>query len=147
MKINDWRLTMRIKKLIFEDKPYTDPVLIESLLQKNSLSWLNKAEIENAIVEIKDSKLYWHRGIWYYGDWEYGLWLDGEFRYGNWYNGVWYNGTFKNGTWHNGIFMNGVFENGEFLDGEFRDGVKKGGDFKIDLKESNAVVKFSHYKK
>lgn len=122
---------MRIKKLTFKNKSYTDKVLIDDILLKNGLSWVNKAEIENAVIEIKDGKLYWYGGIWYFGDWDYGLWLDGEFRYGNWYNGVFYNGNFKNGTWHNGVFMNGTFT-GEFIKGDFR---------------NTDIVKFSDYKK
>ena len=137
----------RIKSLKFENKIYKDPIVIESILLKNGFNWLNIAEIENAILEIKKDKLYWNSGIWYFGDWHYGIWLDGIFKYGNWYNGVWYNGIFKNGTWHNGIWMNGEFEGGEFLDGEFRKGNRKGE--KIEkLKEDKKlkVEKFKNFK-
>lgn len=143
----------RIKSLKFENKQYTEPVIINNLLLKNGFNWLNLAEIENAILEIKKDKIYWHSGIWYYGDWKYGIWLDGVFKYGNWYDGVWKNGVFKNGTWHNGIWMNGVFEDGTFKDGEFRDGVKKGGNFENELKEIKEikgnleVLKFVEYNK
>lgn len=136
---------MRIKKLIIGEYIYTDNTSITNNLHKNSFHWLDKAEIENAILEIKDSKLYWNSGIWYYGDWEYGIWLDGTFMYGNWFNGIFYNGVFKNGVWHDGIFMNGIIEGGEFLKGDFRNPIKKGGSFSndIDLKES--IIKFTNF--
>ncbi len=143
---------MRIKKLIYEDRVVDDPIIIRSLLEENNLVWLNKAEIENAVLEIKDGKLYWHRGVWFFGNLDYIIWLDGEFRGGEWYNGVWYNGVFKNSTWHNGIFMNGVFENSKFVSGEFRKGVKKNSTFpkvneknKISLNLSDRIIKFNNF--
>jgi hypothetical protein len=134
---------MRIKSLTYKDDVITDPVIIENHLLKNGLSWLNIAEIENAIIEIKDGKLYWHSGVWYYGDWQYGIWLDGIFMYGTWHGGVWHNGIFRNGTWKDGIFMNGTFEKGTFEKGEWRNGNRKGGNFQIDVNEK--VIKFSNF--
>lgn len=128
---------MRIKELIYKGKSYTEQVLIENHLYKHGFNWLNKAEIENAIIEIKDGKLYWHSGVWYYGDFGYGIWLDGIFKSGN-FTGVWHNGLFKNGTF-SGIWMNGNFENGDFLKGEFRKGIMKG-----EVK-NDEVLKFSEY--
>jgi hypothetical protein len=127
---------MRIKELIYKGKSYTDKVLIETYLYKHGFNWLNKAEIENAIIEIKNDKLYWHSGIWYYGDFGYGIWLDGIFKFGN-FVGVWHNGLFKNGTF-DGIWMNGNFENGDIIGGEFRKGILKG-------EVKNDVLKFSEY--
>jgi hypothetical protein len=137
---------MRIKSLTYRDNIITNPVIIENYLNKNGLTWLTLAEIENAIIEIKDNKLYWHSGVWYYGDWKQGIWLDGMFRFGTWHNGVWHNGVFKNGTWKDGIFMNGTFENGTFEGGEWRGGIRKGGDFKVETEEVNEkVIKFSKF--
>lgn len=115
---------MRIKNLIYENKPHTDTYIITTILHKNGLEWLDKAEIENAIIEIKDGKLYWHTGVWYYGDMIYCIWLGGIFKYGNWYNGVWYNGWFAGGIWHDGVFMNGKITGGKFIKGDFRNDTK-----------------------
>lgn len=129
---------MRIKELIYKGKSYSEQVLIESYLFKHGFNWLNKAEIENAIIEIKDGKLYWNSGVWYYGDFGYGIWLDGIFKFGT-FVGVWHNGLFKNGTFKDGIWMNGNFEGGSFENGEFRKGVMKGETI------NNDVLKFSEY--
>ena len=133
----------RIKSLKFENKLYFDINTINNILIKNGFYWINNAEIENAYLEIKDDKLYWLSGVWYYGTVDYIIWLDGIFKYGEWLNGVFYNGVFENGKWLNGVFMNGVFKGGEFLGGEFRDGIREGGTFKIDLSES--VKSFTNY--
>jgi hypothetical protein len=138
---------MRIKSLKLGNKNLTDAFDIKTSLMKHGLNWLNEAEIENAIIEIKNNKLYWYSGIFYFGTWEDGIWLNGSFKWGDWLNGVFYNGEFR-GIWHNGIFMNGVFLGGEFKAGVFRDGDKKGGKF-FDEKEikENFVIKFSDFKK
>lgn len=117
----------RIKSLMIKETSYTDPLVIENQLLKYQLDWLMRAEMENAQLEIKDTKLYWHSGIWYYGVWENGVWLDGIFYGTTWKDGVWHNGVWKNGTFQQGIWMNGIFENGEFL-GEWRAGTKKDGE-------------------
>lgn len=135
----------RIKSLKFENKTYTDQTIISKLLLKNGFNWLNNAEIENAVLEIKSDKLYWHSGIWYYGVWVYGIWLDGIFRYGDWRDGVFYNGVFENGIWYNGVFMNGEFKGGEFLNGDWRDGVKTGGVFKNISDVNEKIKKFSEF--
>lgn len=109
---------MRIKKLIIGDNIYTDNITIENKLSEYLCSWMLKPEIDNAVIEIKDNKIYWYNGVFYYGVWEYGIWLDGVF-YGKWNDGVFYNGIF-NGDFYNGIFYNGVFN-----------GKKHGGDFRI----------------
>lgn len=138
---------MRIRKLTIGDSTFTDNVSIINNLHKNSIHWLDNAEIENAILEIKDGKLYWQTGTWYFGDWEYGIWLDGTFMFGNWYNGIFWNGLFKDGIWHDGIFMNGIIEGGEFRKGEFRNIIKKGGNFSEEVILKESVLKFLNYKK
>lgn len=141
---------VRIKSLKYKGKIYKDPTEIEDVLKKKSLFWLNKAEIENAIIEIKENKLYWLQGVWYYGTWEYGVWLDGIFKYGTWLGGVWYNGLWMNGTWENGIWMNGTWENGTFNSGEFRNGEKIKGNFNNEnenlTNESEKVLKYSNFR-
>lgn len=140
---------MRIRRLIIGDETYTDNFSITTNLHKNNIHWLDNAEIENAILEIKDGKLYWNSGIWYFGDWEYGIFLDGTFMYGNWYNGIFYNGLFLDGVWHDGIFMNGTIINGEFIKGEFRKGVKiQGGDFNKENTTiiTESIISYSDYK-
>lgn len=136
---------MRIKKLIIEDITYNDPYSITENLHKNNIHWLDDAEIENCILEIKNKKLYWNTGTFYYGDWEYGIWMDGTFMYGNWWDGIFYNGLFKSGIWHNGIFMNGIIEGGEFLKGEFRNPVKKGGKFSKEIQIKESVLRFKQF--
>jgi len=135
----------RIKSLKIENNTYIDQFIIHKLLLKNGFNWLNKAEIENAVLEVKSDKLYWHSGIWYYGEWVYGIWLDGIFRYGDWKNGVFYNGIFENGNWHNGVFLNGEFKGGNFLNGEFRNGIRSGGTFKIETDVNEKIKKFTEY--
>ena len=137
---------MRIRKLIIGEDIFTDNISITDNLHKNSIHWLDLPEIENAILEIKDSKLYWLAGTWYFGNWEYGIWLDGTFLYGNWYNGIFYNGSFKDGIWHDGIFMNGIITGGKFLKGEFRNPVIKGGDFSEEIQLKESVLKYNEFK-
>ena len=134
---------MRIKSLTYKNKIYNNPKEIEKILLNNNFNWLNLSEIENAIIEIKNNKIYWKSGIWYYGDWEYGIWLDGIFKYGNFKGGVWLNGLFKNGTFKNAVWMNGTFENGTFS-GDWRNGTNKNGNF---INESFSLLKFSQFKK
>lgn len=128
-------MSVRIKELIYKEKSYTDPNLIDKLLLKKGFHWLQIPEIENAILEIKDNKLYWNSGIWYYGDFGYGIWLDGIFKFGT-FNGVWNNGVFKDGIF-NGIWINGTFESGDFK-GEWRGGIRKD-------KVSENVLKFCNF--
>lgn len=139
---------MRIKKLTIGETVYSDNVSISDALHKNNITWLDDAEIDNAILEIKDGKLYWYAGIWYFGDWIYGIFMDGTFMYGNWYNGIFYNGLFKNGIFHDGIFMNGIIEDGEFLKGEIKkDVIRKGGKFSEELILKESIIKFINFKK
>ncbi len=143
---------MRIIKLAVGDDIFTDHVSIREELHKNDIHWLDNAEIDNAVLEIKDGKLYWYGGLFYFGDWEYGIWMDGTFVHGNWHNGIFYQGVFKNGIWYDGIFIKGTIEGGEFLKGDFRDPVIKGGKFAKGLIEKEhdqkeTVLSFGDYKK
>lgn len=124
-------MSIRIKKLTIGDKIFSDSVSIKTELHNNLISWLDTPEIENAILEIKNDKLYWVSGTWYFGDTKWMIWLDGTFLYGTWNDGVFYNGKFVDGTCNGGIFMNGEIMNGSFKDTEFRKGVTiRNGEFK-----------------
>jgi hypothetical protein len=118
----------RIIKLLYKDKTYINHVHIDNIITECNLKWLDKCEIENAIIEIKDNKLYWHQGIFFYGDMKYCIWLNGIFRSGNFNGGVFYNGRFESGDF-NGVLMNGDF-NGNML-GEDRRKILNFNDFKI----------------
>jgi hypothetical protein len=110
---------MRIKEMVVKGTVYTDTREIHDILERKGLGWLNAAEIENAVIEIKGRKLRWYAGTWYYGVWENGTWLDGSFRAGVWKDGIWHNGAFT-GTWENGVWIQGDF-NGVWNGGERRD--------------------------
>lgn len=109
---------MRIKRLIIGNDILQESYDIETTLVKYGFKWLNNTEIDNAVIEIKNNKLYWLSGVFYYGVWEYGIVLSGDFRYCEWKNGIFYNGKFR-GIWYDGIFMNGDFE-GKFIKGDMR---------------------------
>ena len=132
---------MRIKQLTYKGTIHVVPSAIKDLLIKHGLNWLNQAEIDNAILEIKEDKLYWIGGTWHYGVWKDGVWKDGVWMSGTWEDGVWRNGIWKKGTWKKGIWMNGIWEDGTFESGEFRKGTKKKGNFNI----SENVKKFCEY--
>lgn len=133
----------RIIELRFEGKIYTEKSDIIEIINTES-KWLQNCEIENAVIEIKDSKVYWYSGIFYYGYIPYIIWFNGIFKSGI-FNGVWHNGTFENGVFKSGIFMNGVFKDGVFEDGEFRDGKILGGTF--NNKEEIGQLKESYVSK
>lgn len=63
--------------------------------------WLLDAQVDNAVIEIKNNTLIWKDGIWYSGDFLYGIWENGTF-WGRWINGLWINGKF-NGEWLTGL--------------------------------------------
>ncbi len=71
--------------------------------------WLKTAIFHDAIVGIKNGKLYWLNGHWVSGVWEDGIWKDGIFHDGEWYNGVWNGGEFLKGEWYTGTFNKGKF--------------------------------------
>ena len=97
---------MKIKELRVKDKVYSNNNKIEKELFSGGFNWLIDAEIEEAIIEIKNNTIVWHDGIWYMGVWEYGIWKNGEFRSGKWRNGIFESGIFK-----------GNFESGKVIDG------------------------------
>jgi hypothetical protein len=105
---------MKFEKLIVDNKEILNPNKINLELKSRKFYWLIEAEIEDAVIEIKNNTLVWHSGIFYSGIWEYGIWLSGEF---------------KSGTWVNGIFESGIF-NGEFKSGKIINGTINGEDLK-----------------
>lgn len=104
---------MRIKSLKIDNQILISPIRIKQVLAYNGFSWVNSSEIENAILEIKDNKLIWHSGIWYYG-------ITGE-------NLIWYNGIFRGGEWNGSLWVNGFFDGGVFNSGKFEAGKVSGG--------------------
>lgn len=124
---------MRIKRLIIGNEFITNNYDIKTTLNNYGFNWLNDVEIDNAVIEIKNGKIYWHSGIFYYGTWEYGIVLNGEFRYCEWKNGIFYNGKFR-GVWMDGIFVNGIFD----TDSKFING---------DMRLSESVLSFNQFKK
>ena len=92
---------MRFKKVIINDKTYTDNNTINKVLLDNDLNWLIDSEIEDADILIKNKTVIWNNGVYYSGNWHYGIWKDGIF-HGVWENGIWESGIFK-GVWKSGI--------------------------------------------
>lgn len=114
---------MKYRALIYENTRFTQPHQIEDILSSNGFTWIIDAELENALLEIKDDTLIWHAGTWMYGTWEYGIFEDGLIKSCQWNGGVFKNGKFESGIWNSGVFLNGVFS-GVWKAGEFKGGIK-----------------------
>lgn len=95
---------MNFLELKYKGKTYTTNSKILEILTNEKLYWLVDSEVDGAIIEIHNSTLIWHEGIFMSGDWHYGIFKNGGF-YGNWENGIWENGYF-NGNWISGIKLN-----------------------------------------
>lgn len=108
---------MRIKKLKVGDKVFTAEQDIRSILVYKGFGWVNTAEIDHAVLEIKDDTLVWHTGVWHYGDTQAMEWVSGIFRYGNLNDCLWHNGFFDGGQFVSGQFRNGVISGGVLQDG------------------------------
>lgn len=92
---------MNFTELKFNDKVYTNPKQILSILESEKFYWLIDAEVSDAVIEIKNNTLIWHNGIFMSGNWHYGIFKNGDF-YGNWENGI-FEGGYFNGNWKSGI--------------------------------------------
>lgn len=92
---------MEFLELKYKEKTYTNNKQIIEILKSEKFYWLIDSECEGSIIEINNSTLIWHEGIFINGDWYYGIFKNGGF-YGNWINGIWENGYF-NGNWQSGI--------------------------------------------
>jgi hypothetical protein len=95
---------MNFLELKYKGKTYTTNSKILEILTNEKLYWLIDSEVDGAIIEIHNSTLIWHEGIFMSGDWHYGIFKNGGF-YGKWKNGIWENGYF-NGNWISGIKLN-----------------------------------------
>lgn len=100
-------MQQRFKKLTIGDKVITSNKLIEYELSICDFNWLLECEVDNVEIEIKDNILYWHNGIFYWGNWIWGIFNNGEFRSGTWNGGILYGGEFS-GEWLNGKNMKEV---------------------------------------
>lgn len=78
-------------------KELRDGLTLEILKEKHS--WILAAEIENAILGLKDDTIIWYDGTWEAGIWEDGLWKNGIWKAGVWEDGYWYDGTWITGKW------------------------------------------------
>lgn len=92
---------MKIKELKYKDNIYTNERVINNILKTEIFYWLIDSELENAVIEIKNSTLIWYSGSYIAGNWHYGIFKDGSF-YGIWENGIWEGGNFS-GKWKSGI--------------------------------------------
>ncbi len=88
-------------ELKYVGKTYTDKKQIINILKKEGFYWLIDSEVDDAIIEINNSTLIWHSGIYMVGDWNYGIFKNGGF-YGEWENGI-FEGGYFNGNWKSGI--------------------------------------------
>ena len=110
---------MKYKKLILgNDETLTLPSDIKNFIKQSKHSWLLKAEIDDAVIEIKNDKVIWHMGTWYSGHWYGDIWKDGTWNSGHWHDGTWYDGLWRNGTWHKGTWKDGIYEKGDWRSGE-----------------------------
>lgn len=87
---------------------------------ENAPKWLRDARTRNADVEIKNSVVIWHDGLWLDGVWHGGVWYDGEWRGGVWFGGEWrcgewYDGEWRDGEWRGGEWYDGVWHGGKLL--------------------------------
>lgn len=98
-------------------KELRDGLTIDILKEK--YQWVLDAEIENAIIGLKEDKIIWYDGIWRSGAWIYGIWKNGT-----WMSGVWHNGIWENGNWNYGLWKNGIWENGNWWNGTWENGFK-----------------------
>jgi hypothetical protein len=110
----------RVRYLKIENEIYFDENIIKNKLIDCDLSWVNDAEIENAVLEIKDNELYWYGGKWYFGVWKSGVFVDGIIYYADWEDGIFVNGVIKDIVWKKGTLMNADSKDGEFLGGDIR---------------------------
>lgn len=92
---------MRYEELTFAGKTYTNEGEISRILKSNEFYWLIDAELENAVIELKNNTIIWHAGDFYSGIWRYGIFKSGSF-YGTWEGGIFENGNFD-GEWQGGI--------------------------------------------
>lgn len=92
---------MRYLELRYNGKTFTNEREINQILQSNKFHWLIDAELENAIIELKNDTIIWHTGDFYSGRWHYGIFKSGSF-YGTWEGGIFENGNFD-GKWEDGI--------------------------------------------
>jgi hypothetical protein len=105
--------------------------------------------VEDAVVEIENSKLLWRLGIWKNGIWEKGTWKNGIWKSGIWKEGYWSMGTWENGYWKKGIWENGIWKkgiweggiwfNGTWLSGIWKKGIWEGGTW-YDGKDSKGNI-------
>lgn len=92
---------MRYEELRCDGKTFTSETEINRILKSRKFYWLIDSEIEDAIIEIKNDTLVWHKGNYYSGTWPYGIFKNGSF-HGIWKCGIFENGNFD-GTWIDGI--------------------------------------------
>lgn len=92
---------MRYLELRHNGKTFTNEREINQILQSKKFYWLIDAELENAIIELKNDTIIWHTGDFYSGTWHYGIFKSGSF-YGTWEGGIFENGNFD-GKWEDGI--------------------------------------------
>lgn len=92
---------MNIEQLNYRGKTYTNQKEINKILAQEKLFWLIDSEVDSAKIEIENSTVIWHEGIYISGNWNYGIFKNGGF-YGNWKNGI-FEGGFFNGKWESGI--------------------------------------------
>ena len=92
---------MRFKKLIINESSISNREKIESVLNQHKFWWLIDAEVEDAVIEIKNNTIIWYSGNFYAGRWYYGIWKSGNFF------GIWENGIFEDGKF-SGKFLTGI---------------------------------------
>lgn len=94
----------RYSSLSVNGKTLTNDADINEALVRNGLWWVCDAEIEGAVMEIRDKILVWNDGTWYWGEWRFGQFNGGRFLGGTWQGGVFKskNAEFK-GQWVRGI--------------------------------------------
>lgn len=92
---------MNIEELNYKGKNFKNSKEIYQILKEEKLFWLIDSEIDKAKIEIKNSTVIWHEGIYISGNWNYGIFKNGGF-YGNWKNGI-FEGGYFNGKWETGI--------------------------------------------
>ena len=92
---------MKYAELTVGTNTYKNQREISKNLVGEGFSWLVDSTIENAVLEIRNNTLIWHKGDFYEGDWHYGIFKDGRFC-GNWEGGIFEAGVFE-GKWLGGI--------------------------------------------
>lgn len=140
-----------------------DGLTIEDLDKK--FAWILEAEIEDALIGLKDDSILWYEGFWECGRWFGGTWLSGTWISGDWYNGtwlsrevinnkisgeysskpnitmsIWQSGRWYDGTWESGRWYDGRWYGGEWLDGEWLGGTWNNGTWQNGLFSSGIFI-------